>query len=227
VERIASLMTRYLLALDTATTRTSVALMDGSQTVRERNHDGATGHGEALSLLVSEVMMGIAPSELSTIAVGIGPGPFTGLRVGLAYARSMAWALEVDLVGVCTLDALAYDYLQRNLDLNSDFAVATDARRKEVYWAAYDKEANRRSDPVVIRSNEIDSELLALPTAGSGAALYADDFTWHVEPLFPTATAIGQLALRKLFTGELGTTEPLYLRRPDAVPSTSGKAALQ
>ena len=220
-------MTRYLLALDTATTRTSVALMDGSNTVRELNHDGATGHGEALSALVSEVMMGISPGELSTIAVGIGPGPFTGLRVGLAYARSMAWALEVDVVGVCTLDALAYDYVLQNPDVNTDFAVATDARRKEVYWAAYDWEAKRRADPIVIRSNEIDSELLALPTAGSGAALYADDFTWHVEPLFPTATAIGQLALRKLFKGELGTTEPLYLRRPDAVPSTSPKTALQ
>jgi tRNA threonylcarbamoyladenosine biosynthesis protein TsaB len=227
MEGIASLMTRYLLALDTATARTSVALMDGSQTVRERNHDGATGHGEALSALVSEVMMGISPSKLSTIAVGIGPGPFTGLRVGLAFARSMAWALEVDVVGVCTLDALAYDYATRHPDGNTDFAVATDARRKEVYWASYDWEAKRRAEPIVIRSNEIDAGLLALPTAGGGAALYAEDFPWHVEPLFPTATAIGQLALRKLLTGELGTTEPLYLRRPDAVPSASAKAALQ
>jgi tRNA threonylcarbamoyladenosine biosynthesis protein TsaB len=227
-------MSRYFLAFDTATTRTSVALIDGSQTLVEVSHDGATGHGEALPTLVAEVMKDISPAELQAIAVGIGPGPFTGLRVGIAYARSMAWALDISVVGVCTLDALARDYLAHVQDYSAqtpgalgDFAVATDARRKEVYWASYSREGIRRSDPIVIRSHEISVDLLRIPTVGSGAALYPQDFTAHIEPLFPTAAAIGQLALEKLMSGGLISTEPLYLRRPDAVPSTSAKMVLQ
>jgi tRNA threonylcarbamoyladenosine biosynthesis protein TsaB len=225
--RVENLMSRYLLAFDTATTRTSVALIDGSQTLIEVSHDGATGHGEALPTLVAEVMEGISPSQLQAIAVGIGPGPFTGLRVGIAYARSMAWALDISVIGVCTLDALARGYLAQGSPSLGDFAVATDARRKEVYWACYERSGTRKGDPIVIRSHEIAAELLSLPTVGSGAALYSDDFAARCEPLFPTAAAIGQLALAKLASGEPISTEPLYLRRPDAVPSVSTKVVLQ
>jgi tRNA threonylcarbamoyladenosine biosynthesis protein TsaB len=220
-------MGRYLLALDTATMRTSVALLDGSQTIIEVSRDGATGHGEALPALVAKVMKDITFSDLKTIAVGIGPGPFTGLRVGIAFSRSMAWALNIDLVGVCTLDALAHGYLTLAPDVSGDFAVATDARRKEVYWASYDRSGNRRDHPIVIRSNEMSVDLRLLPTVGSGAAIYAVDFISHTQPLFPTASAIGQLALKKLASGEPLSTEPLYLRRPDAVPPIAPKVVSQ
>ena len=220
-------MSRYLLAIDTATTRTSAALLDGSQALVEVSRDGATGHGEALPVLVAQVLKNISPDQLQAIAVGIGPGPFTGLRVGIAFARTMAWALGIEVVGVCTLDALARDYLAQGYATLGDFAVATDARRKEVYWAAYDRDGNRHGEPIVIRSSEISDELLALPTVGSGALLYSQDFRAHFEPLFPTATSIGQLGLVKLASDELLSTEPLYLRRPDAVPSTSTKAVPQ
>lgn len=215
-------MDRYLLALDTATTRTSVALLDGSQILIEVSRDGATGHGEALPELVTQVLKNISPTQLRAIAVGIGPGPFTGLRVGIAFARSMAWALNISVIGVCTLDALARDHLLQGAPLLSDFAVATDARRKEVYWAVYDRAGNRRGEPIVTRSSKIPGHLLELPTVGSGAALYPQEFSTHLEPLFPTATAIGQLGFEKLISGESLSTEPLYLRRPDAVPPTSG-----
>jgi tRNA A37 threonylcarbamoyladenosine modification protein TsaB len=194
--RVENLMSRYLLAFDTATTRTSVALIDGSQTLIEVSHDGATGHGEALPTLVAEVMEGISPSQLQVI-------------------------------GVCTLDALARGYLAQGSSSLGDFAVATDARRKEVYWACYERSGTRKGDPIVIRSHEIAAELLSLPTVGSGAALYSDDFAARCEPLFPTGAAIGQLALAKLVSGEPISTEPLYLRRPDAVPSVSTKVVLQ
>lgn len=212
-------MSRYLLAIDTATTRTSVALLDGPDVLVEVSRDGATGHGEALPILVARVLKNISPDQLEAIAVGIGPGPFTGLRIGIAFARTMAWTLGIKVVGVCTLNALAHDYLGGGSAALGDFAAATDARRKEVYWASYDRDGNRKGEPIVIRPSEISDELLALPTVGSGALLYSENFRAHFEPLFPTATSIGQLGLVKLASGELLSTEPLYLRRPDALPS--------
>ena len=214
-------MNRYLLAIDTATTRTSVALLDGPQTIVEVNREGATGHGEALPILVAEVLQNISTKQLEAIAVGIGPGPFTGLRIGIAFARTMAWALEIKVIGVCTLDALAYDYLKDGLAPLGDFAVATDARRKEVYWAAYDRHGIRQGEPVVMRSSDISDRLLRLPTVGSGALLYSNDFSANVEPIYPSGTAIGRLGFAKLDSGEELTSEPLYLRRPDAVPLMS------
>ena len=220
-------MSRYLLAIDTATTRTSVALLDGPHTIVEVNREGATGHGQALPTLVSEVLQSISPNQLEAIAVGIGPGPFTGLRIGIAFARTMAWALELKVVGVCTLDALAYDYLNRVLAPFGDFAVATDARRKEVYWAAYDRHGIRKDEPIVVKSSDISGSLLRLPTVGSGAHLYSNDFSANVEPIYPSATAIGRLGFAKLDGGEVLTTEPLYLRRPDAMPLISSPELIQ
>lgn len=220
-------MSRYLLAIDTATTRTSVALLDGAHTIVEVNHEGATGHGEALPTLVAEVLQSISTHQLEAIAVGIGPGPFTGLRIGIAFARTMAWALEIKVIGVCTLDALAYDYLNRVLAPFGDFAVATDARRKEVYWAAYDRHGIRKDEPIVVRSSDISDSLLSLPTVGSGALLYSNDFPQNVEPIYPSATAIGLLGFAKLDSGEALTTEPLYLRRPDAMPLISSPKLIQ
>lgn len=211
-------MSQYLLAIDTATTRTSVALLDGSQLLIEASRDGATGHGEALPDLVTHVLKDISPKQLASIVVGVGPGPFTGLRVGIVFARSMAWALGIDVVGVCTLDAIARDLLDQGHEFAGDFAVATDARRKEVYWAAYDRTGIRLAEPIVTRSSEIPGHLLALPTAGSGAALYPQHFTAPVEPLYPSAASVGRLGFKQIAEGQLGSSEPMYLRRPDAVP---------
>lgn len=211
-------MNQYLLAIDTATTRTSVALLEGSNVLIEASRDGATGHGEALPDLVTHALNDISPKQLAGIVVGVGPGPFTGLRVGIAFARSMAWALGIEVVGVCTLDALARGFLNQGHEFAGDFAVATDARRKEVYWAAYDRNGIRLAEPIVTRSSQIPGHLLALPTAGSGAALYPQDFSAHREPLYPTAGSIGQLGVEQITRGEPGSSEPMYLRRPDAVP---------
>lgn len=213
-------MSHLVLAIDTATTRTSVALLDGSRTLIELSRDGATEHGEALPELVTAALKGFSPTQLHGIAVGIGPGPYTGLRVGIAFARSMAWALGIGVVGVCTLDALAHDYSMQGR-VSGDFAVATDARRKEVYWAVYDGDGNRRDEPIAVRSSDIPPHLLALPTLGSGAALYPQEFVAHLEPLYPTATSIGQLGLGMLARSHLQSTEPMYLRRPDVAPPPS------
>ena len=125
-----------LLAFDTATTRVTVALHDGERVVASLDSDEGLRHGELLAPAIQRVLRDAdaTPQDVSAIAVGVGPGPFTGLRVGLVTARTMALALGIPVHGVCTLDILAAEAVDAGLD---DFLVATDARRKEVYLASY------------------------------------------------------------------------------------------
>jgi tRNA threonylcarbamoyl adenosine modification protein YeaZ len=149
--------------------------------------------------------------------VGVGPGPYTGLRVGLATAETFAFALDVPVHGLCTLDALAYA-----TELDGPFAVATDARRKEVYWARYDDARTRTTEPAVDRPAEIAASLAGLPVAGAGALLYPEAFPDARDPEHVSAAALASLAAEKLAAGGGAGGAgflpplPLYLRRPDA-----------
>src|SRR6476469_3891099 len=107
-------------------------------------------HGEQLAPLIEAVLAdaGIVRQDLTAIAVGVGPGPFTGLRVGLVTARTLAFVLEIPVYGVCTLDVLAVEAVEAGA-VASDFAVATGARRKEVYLARYDDRGTRLEGPLV------------------------------------------------------------------------------
>lgn len=169
-----------VLAIDTSTSRTSVAIIDGDLVLYSGQRDGATAHGPALPALVQEAL---AISDVDEVVVGMGPGPFTGLRVGIAFAQSFALARDVGVRGVCSLDAIAAQIDEK------DFIVTVDARRKEVYWARYTNGV-RVGDPAV-----------NFPADVSGALIHAD--------LFPDMQALVQLP------GNI--TEPIYLRRPDAV----------
>lgn len=169
-----------VLAIDTSTSRTSVAIIDGDSVVFIGYNDGATAHGPSLPTLVQEAL---AVSDVDEVVVGMGPGPFTGLRVGIAFAQSFAWAREIPVRGVCSLDAIAAQVSDK------DFIITVDARRKEVYWARY-TDGMRVGEPAV-----------NFPTDVSGASIYAD--------LFPDMQALVNLP------GNI--TEPIYLRRPDAV----------
>jgi tRNA threonylcarbamoyl adenosine modification protein YeaZ len=128
-----------LLALDTATPRVTVALHDGEDVVAEHASERPMRHGEELAPAIETVMReaGIVRQDLTAVAVGTGPGPFTGLRVGLVTARTLGLVLEVPVYGVCTLDVLAVEAVATGA-VAAGFLVATDARRKEVYVAAYD-----------------------------------------------------------------------------------------
>ena len=201
-----------LLALDTATPAVTVALHDGTSAIASSSQVDARRHGELLLPAVDRVLAeaGLKLDAVTGIVVGIGPGPYTGLRVGLMTADTFGLALGVPVHGLCTLDGLAYA-----AEIEGPFVVATDARRKEVYWARYADSRTRVSEPAVDRPGDLD--LGGLPAVGAGALLYPDTFPDARAPEHVSAAALASLAAQKLGAGEeLETPRPLYLRRPDA-----------
>ncbi|MFD9977040.1 tRNA (adenosine(37)-N6)-threonylcarbamoyltransferase complex dimerization subunit type 1 TsaB [Streptomyces sp. NPDC059017] len=203
-----------LLALDTATPAVTVALHDGDSVVAESTQVDARRHGELLLPSVDRVLAsaGLKLDAVTGLVVGVGPGPYTGLRVGLVTAATFGSALGVPVHGLCTLDGLAYAS-----GLEEPFVVATDARRKEVYWARYDGFRTRAGEPAVDRPAEIAEQVAGLPAVGAGALLYPDVFPHARAPEHQSAAALAALAAGKLAAGEeLLPPRPLYLRRPDA-----------
>ena len=205
-----------LLAFDTATPAITVALYDGVEVLAESTTVDARRTGELLAPGITAVLdaAGHRPGELTGIAVGVGPGPFTGLRAGLVTARALGDALGIPVHGICTLDVVAYQTRS-----TKPFAVATDARRKEVYWAQYTDYLTRSTEPDVAHPALIAERLSGLPVAGEGAVLYTEAFPKSIEPRHPSATALAELVALHLKDNPdaLLSPEPLYLRRPDAV----------
>ncbi|MDX6738358.1 tRNA (adenosine(37)-N6)-threonylcarbamoyltransferase complex dimerization subunit type 1 TsaB [Actinocorallia sp. A-T 12471] len=220
-----------VLAFDTATSAVTAALYEWFPGDPARELAAVSGtdrqrHAEVLSPSISRVLAeaGAAPGDLDAVAVGVGPGPYTGLRVGLATADALGNALRVPVHGVCTLDAVAWASGR-----TSPFVVATDARRKEVYWARYDAYDRRVSEPSV--GPAADAAVCGLPAIGEGAALYAAAFGGAgPEAVPPTASAIAEIAISRL-AGRPGLPllppDPLYLRRPDAQEIGARKKASQ
>ncbi|MFD8191451.1 tRNA (adenosine(37)-N6)-threonylcarbamoyltransferase complex dimerization subunit type 1 TsaB [Streptomyces wuyuanensis] len=203
-----------LLAVDTATPAVTVALHDGDSVVAESTQVDARRHGELLLPSVDRVLSsaGLKLDAVTGVVVGVGPGPYTGLRVGLVTAATFGSALGVPVHGLCTLDGLAYAS-----GLEGPFVVATDARRKEVYWASYDGPRTRTGGPAVDRPAEIAGQVAGLPAVGAGALLYPEVFADARDPEHQSAAALAALAAEKLAAGEeLLPPRPLYLRRPDA-----------
>jgi tRNA threonylcarbamoyladenosine biosynthesis protein TsaB len=199
-----------LLAFDTATSQVTVALHDGDRVVAQYDASEAMRHGEMLAPGIAEVLRraGAISQDVTAVAVGVGPGPFTGLRVGLVTARTMALALDIPVYGVCSLDVVAAEAIDGGLE---DFVVATDARRKEVYVAAY-ADGRRVSGPQVVKPSDAATSAAVV---GRGAVLYPDAFPDARLPEHPSASVLCDVVVRERF--ELLDPEPLYLRRPDTM----------
>ena len=188
---------KITLAIDTATARTQFAILKGSELLWQEIEDGATTHGDVLAKFGALA----AKENIDQVIVGMGPGPFTGLRTGIIFAQSFAFAQGQPVHGVCSLDAIAYGI---NLP---EFIVATDARRKELYWAKY-IDGKRIGDPLVTAPSEIPK----LPIFGEGALKYS--LTSNTDYLYPNLIA---------FPGLAHVNEPMYLRHPDAVATVDRK----
>jgi tRNA threonylcarbamoyladenosine biosynthesis protein TsaB len=208
-----------LLAFDTATPYVTVALHDGAVdgeqgVVAERRSEQRMKHGEQLAPLIDAVLadVGIVRQDLTALAVGVGPGPFTGLRVGLVTARTLAFVLELPVYAVCSLDVIAVEAALGTTPIGVGFTVATDARRKEVYLATYDDQGRRVDGPDVVRPADAATEG---PVAGEGAVLYPDAFPYARPPALPSAGWLARAVAEEL--AELHDPEPMYLRRPDAI----------
>lgn len=202
-----------LLAFDTATAAITVAVADGPTVLAEVTTVDPRRHGELLAAGIADVLgkARVTSADLTGIAVGVGPGPFTGLRVGVVTARVMGATLGVPVAGVCTLDVLAHAAA-----LPGEFLVATDARRREVYWARYASGA-RVDGPHVSRPADI---AYAGPVVGHGATLYPEAFPDSRPPEHPSAPAMCSYVASGGATAE---PLPLYLRRPDVAAPASRK----
>jgi tRNA threonylcarbamoyl adenosine modification protein YeaZ len=203
-----------LLAFDTATPAVTVALHDGASVIAQESAVDARRHGELLASCIASVLRssGAAAADLTAIAVGTGPGPYTGLRTGLVTARVLGSALGIPVDGVCTLDVIA-----RSAAAGAggrDFIVATDARRKEVYWARYSPAAQRISGPEVSAPAQLPA---SCPVAGEGPALYPEMAAEPIAPRYPSAAQLADISAQRLAAGTpAAPADPLYLRRPDA-----------
>jgi tRNA threonylcarbamoyladenosine biosynthesis protein TsaB len=202
-----------VLGFDTATAAVSVALLDGDRVAGQACAVDARRHAELLMPMIGKVMAdaGAGRGDLDAIAVGVGPGPYTGLRVGVVTARVLGSVLGIPVHGVCSLDVIA---ASASASAGREFLVATDARRREVYWARYDAVGQRLAGPLVGRASSIPGAA-ELPVAGAGGQLYPEAFGQAIGPAYPDARTLCRIA-----AGSPGrhllAPEPLYLRRPDA-----------
>lgn len=205
-----------VLGIDTATDVRVGLARDGVVVARGVVED-RRAHAEKLLPLVRAALAdaGHTVADLTAIAVGVGPGPFTGLRVGVAAARTLAEALGLGVRGACSLDVVALDWAGRPDAPAGEFAVVADARRKEVYWARYAADGSRVAGPFVTAPAEVPE----LPLCGPGAALTGR------EAAGPDALDAGLLAASTDRLPDAGLV-PLYLRRPDAEVPTARKSTL-
>jgi tRNA threonylcarbamoyladenosine biosynthesis protein TsaB len=229
-----------VLGFDTATPAVSVALHDGERVIASASALDSRRHSELLTPMIAKVLAdaGVPRTDLDAVAVGVGPGPYTGLRVGVVTARVLGSVLGLSVHGVCSLDIIAIaargglgpppqaataggsSPLASAASPGREFLVATDARRQEVYWARYDAIGRRVAGPQVGRAGSIPGAA-ELAVAGAGGPLYPEAFGEVIGPAYPDAGMLCRLVAGSLTASFPGhppqlAADPLYLRRPDA-----------
>ena len=209
-----------VLALDTATPTLVAGLADWSkhgatEVLAERAVPSGNRHAELLTPAITSVLddAGLTMRDLDAVVAGLGPGPFTGLRVGVVTAAALADARGLPVIGVCSLDAVG----------SGARTVVTDARRKEVYWAAYDGDGARTDGPGVVRPEDLGRTGPFVGDPAFAARLGADVAAAEVT----TAGLVRAAQPQLLDPSSAGPLVPLYLRRPDATPPAAIKAVSQ
>lgn len=203
-----------ILAID-ASVGVSVAVLSSSGNLTSSELVSHGMQGESTADFISQTISsaGLTVSDITDVVVGVGPGPFTGLRVGIVTAVVFAHARGIPVHGICSLDAVAYKY-------GKPCVVVTDARRKELYWAQYDN--GRTSQPQVAKPDVLADMFKGVDFVGPGVELYPE---W----ISGTNLDLHASALAEIFasgTAQLGDVAPMYLRKPDAVEPTSRKSVL-
>jgi tRNA threonylcarbamoyl adenosine modification protein YeaZ len=203
-------VTSIVLAIDTATPAVIAGLIgrgpSGVDVLSERVTVDPRAHAEQLTpnVLGALADAGLVMADIAAVVVGCGPGPFTGLRVGMATAAAYGHALDVPVHGVCSLDAIG-------VDTTGEVLVVTDARRREVYWARY-RDGVRVDGPAVSSPADVPVDVDAVAGSPDHAALF--DLP-RQTPTYPTASGLVRAVD---WTVQPEPLIPLYLRRPDAKP---------
>jgi tRNA threonylcarbamoyl adenosine modification protein YeaZ len=201
-----------ILAIDTATPAITAAIvsLDGVEVLAERVTIDARAHAEQLTpnVLGALADAGRSVNDLGAVVVGCGPGPFTGLRVGMASAAAYGHALGIPVYGVCSLDAIGIE----TAATSGEVLVVTDARRREVYWARY-RDGVRIDGPAVDAPADVPADADAVAGSPEHAALF--DLP-RLSPVYPTAAGLVRAVAD--WTTAPDPPVPLYLRRPDAKP---------
>lgn len=205
-----------ILAIDTSV-GISIALHDGQSVLAHRTTGEHGIQGELAVSIISEVLeeAGVKPAHVTEVVVGVGPGPFTGLRVGIAVAQVFAAARHIPIRAVCSLDAVAYKY-------GAACMVVTNARRKELYWATYDSTGSRIEGPQVNLPADLADQAAIFQVVGPAAQLYSELVSG--EEITLEARYLAQAVVDG--TATLIEVLPLYLRKPDAQEPTTRKSVL-
>ena len=203
-------MSTLILAIDTATPAVTAGIvkLEGVEVLAERVTVDARAHAEQLTpnVLAALADAGLTVNDLGAVVVGCGPGPFTGLRVGMATAAAYGHALGIPVHGVCSLDAIG-------VHTTGDALVVTDARRREVYWARY-RDGVRVDGPAVDAPADVPADAQAVAGSPDHAALF--DLP-RLSPIYPSAEGLVRAVAD--WTAQPDPLIPLYLRRPDAKPA--------
>jgi tRNA threonylcarbamoyl adenosine modification protein YeaZ len=206
-----------VLALDTATPTLLAGVARWSaggevEVLAERAVPSGTRHAELLTPAIRDVLAdaGVTLADIDSVVTGLGPGPFTGLRVGIVTAAAIGDARGLPVIGVCSLDAIG----------SGARTVVTDARRKEVYWATYDADGSRVTGPSVDKPADV-----TLPEPVVGDPPFAAERLGRTvtEARVTTAGLLRAAAAQLADPASAAPLVPLYLRRPDATPPTSFK----
>lgn len=230
----------YVLAIDTAMSGCGVALLNTqNDDVKSFRKDMARGQAEQLVPMIQDCVAkaGISFSDIDLIGVTVGPGAFTGLRIGLSTARSLGVALDVPVIGVTTLESLAEAYLKDNeLKSGNALLVLIETKRKDFYWQAFDGDNNALTKPSADDGKTITKWLqkkrFAVVCIGDACDRYESevgngDFEINNSYFSPNPTIIARIALMRAGAGLQKNTDPLYLRDADVSKSKRAQRVIE